>query len=150
VENGEDSLKDGQDRPNRIYGTEICGCKVANGVPVAYRFSKPEQVNAVHIVFDSDLERETLPGDRCEQTHSIRCNIRLDSPMNFSLPATLCRGFRVDVVTEDGRETIASVRENVRRAYDIPVDKKVLAIELTVLDNYGDTNTTSVFSFDFR
>lgn len=150
VENGEDSLKDGQDRPNHIYGTETCGCKVKNGIPVAYRFWNAVQVHSVHIVFDSDLERETLPGDRCEQTHSIRCNIHLDSPMNFSLPATLCRSFRLDVVTEEGRRTVAEVKENVRRAYDFVIDESVIAIELTVLDNYGDTDKTGIFSFDFN
>ena len=150
VENGDDSLKDGKDRPNRIYGTETCGCEIRNGLPVAYRFWNAEQVHSVHIVFDSDLERETLPGDRCEQTHSIRCNIRLDSPKNFSLPSTLCRSFRLDVVTEAGRKTVAEIKENVRRAYDFAVDENVTAVELTVLDNYGGTDTTRVFSFDFN
>lgn len=149
VENGADSLKDGRDRPNRIYNTTTCGCSVKNGVPVAYRFAEQEKISRIHVVFDSDLERETLPGDRCEQTHSIRCNTRLDSPMNFSLPATLCRSFRLDVLTEAGRETVAEVSENARRAYDFSIDKAVQAIELTILDNYGETETTNLFSFDF-
>ena len=149
VENGEDALKDGQDRPNRIYGTTTCGCKVKNGEPLAYRFWHAEPIHSVHVVFDSDLDRETLPGDVCERTHATRANIRLDSPMNFALPATLCRSFRLDVVTEEGRKTVADVTENARRAYDFMVDEKVSAIELTVLDNYGGTEETGVFSFDF-
>ena len=70
--------------------------------------------------------------------------------MNFALPSTLCRSFRLDVVTENGRETVAEVTENVRRAYEIPVDKKVVALELTLLENYGGTETTALFSFDFH
>ena len=149
IENGDDSLKNGQDRPNRIYGTTTCGCTVQNGTPLAYRFEKPEQISAVHVVFDSDLDRVTLPGDRCEQTHPTRCNVRQDSPMNFALPATLCRAFRLEIITEDGRETVAEVKDNARRAYHIPVEKRASAIELTLLGNYGDTAGTSLFSFDF-
>ena len=122
---------------------------VKNGEPLAYRFWNAEPVRSVHVVFNSDLDRETLPGDACERTHATRANIRLDSPMNFALPATLCRSFRLDVVTEEGRRTVAEVTENARRAYDFTIDQKVSAIELTVLDNYGGTEETSVFSFDF-
>ena len=150
IENGNDSLKDGRDRPNRIYGTDTCGCKVKNGVPLVYRFENSEEVHSVHVVFDSDLDRETLPGDACERTHATRANIRLDSPMNFALPATLCRSFRLDVITEKERETVAEVTRNARRAYDFVIDRKVSAIELTVFDNYGRTEETGVFSFDFQ
>lgn len=150
VENGSDLLKNGQDRPNPIYGTQSCGISVPNGTAVAYRFAEPAEVKSVHVVFDSDLERETLPGDRCEQTHPTRCNIRLNSPMNFALPRTLCRSFRLEAVTETGREVLAEVAENARRSYDVPVGKKVTAVELTLLENYGGTENTPLFSFDFR
>ena len=150
IENGADSLKDGQDRPNRIYGTKVCGTTVKNGEPVAYRFAAPSHVERVHLVFDSDLDRVTLPGDSCEQRHATRCNIHLDSPLNFSLPSTLCRNFVLNVETEQGTETLLTVKENARRSYDIPVGKSVKAIELIVKDNYGNTPETSVFSFDFQ
>ena len=149
VAGGDESLKNGQDRPNRIYGTETCGCKVKNGVPLTYRFDEKSYVERVHIVFDSDLDRKTLPGDQCERIHSTRCNIHLDSPMNFSLPATLCQSFRLDVLTDAGSETVLEICDNARRAYDVAIEKEVKGIALTILENYGKTEETGVFSFDF-
>ncbi|MBQ2325670.1 MAG: FAD-dependent oxidoreductase, partial [Clostridia bacterium] len=61
---GGDCLKNGEDRPNRIYGTSEKGIDVKNGEAIEYSFDKPERINSVHIVFDSDLDRKTVPGDR--------------------------------------------------------------------------------------
>ena len=68
---GGDTLKNGQDRPNIHYGTAACGLSLPNGKGVEYRFDVPAAVESVHLTFDSDLDRTTLPGDGCEREHSI-------------------------------------------------------------------------------
>ena len=145
-----DALKNGQDRPNIHYGTTVCGLDLPNGKAVEYRFPAPMAVESVHLTFDSDLNRTTLPGDKCEQDHATRANIRLDSPQ-FHLPLTLCKAFRLEADTTDGIVTLLDVTHNAARAYHVPVARNdVTALRLIPLENYGRTEGTRVFSFDFR
>jgi hypothetical protein len=106
-------------------------------------------VESVHVTFDSDLNRETLPGDRCERDHSTRANIRLDSPQ-FHLPLTLCKAFRLEMDTPEGTHTLLDVTANATRAHHVRVQRTdVTALRLIPLSNYGEGIYTRVFSFDF-
>ena len=58
-------------------------------------------VDSVHIVFDSDLNRHTLPGTRTEQTLVTRAITLLDSPM-MHLPKTLCKAYVLEGTTPEG------------------------------------------------
>ena len=145
-----DSLKDGQDRPHAAFGTETCGLSVPNGRPLEYRFNEPEAIESVHITFNSDLNRETLPGSHVERTHSMRPNVRLDSPI-MHMPTTLCRAFRLEADTANGTEILLDIADNSRRAYHITLNgKKISALRLIPLENWGSTDRTDLFSFDFR
>ena len=146
---GDDSLRSGEDRANRIYGTEHCGARIKNGTSVEYRLPTPSQIHAVHLVFDSDLNRETLPGDWCEQGHVTRANILLDSPQMYP-PKTLCKRFRLTAVTADGEIELLCVDRNVKRAYHVPAELRVSALRLQMQENWGETDTTNLISFDFQ
>lgn len=147
---GGETLKNGQDRPNIHYGTTSCGLSLPNGEGVEYRFEAPTAVESVHLTFDSDLDRTTLPGDKCEQDHSTRANVRLDSPQ-FYLPLTLCKAFRLEAETADGIKVLLDVDHNALRAYHVEVGRAdITAIRLIPLENYGGAGETRVFSFDFR
>ncbi len=147
---GGETLKNGQDRPNIHYGTATCGLSLPNGEGVEYRFDAPTAVESVHLTFDSDLDRTTLPGDKCEQDHSTRANICLDSPQ-FYLPLTLCKAFRLEAETAGGVEVLLNVEQNALRAYHVEVGRAdITALRLIPLENYGGTGETRVFSFDFR
>ena len=107
-------------------------------------------MEAVHLTFDSDLNRATLPGDKCEQDHSTRANIRLDSPQ-FHLPLPLCKAFRLEADTTGGTTVLLDVDHNALRAYHVEVNRAAItAIRLIPLENYGGGKETRVFSFDFR
>lgn len=146
--NGSGALRDGEDRPHPCYGTETCGVKVNNLTSIEYRFSMPARVETVHLVFDSDINRLTLPGDRCEREHAMRANTRLDSPA-ARLPSTLCRDFRLEAVTAAGRQTLLDIRNNRRRYVHIPAGIEAAGLALTPLSNWGAGDQTAVFSFDF-
>ncbi|MBQ8141231.1 MAG: FAD-dependent oxidoreductase [Clostridia bacterium] len=148
VLNGSDELKSGQDRANRIYGTEVCGVKIANGAAVEYRFNSPSDINSVHIVFDSDLDRDTLPGDFCERGHVTRANVLLDSPQMYP-PKTLCKSFTLAVTTESGEKELLAVDINRNRSYHLPISEPVSSIRLTMNENWGGTDKTALISFDF-
>ena len=149
ITNGGNELKNGEDRPHICYNTTECGMSISNGTPIEYRFSKPQHINSVHVTFDSDLGRTTLPGDGCERTHIMRANVKLDSPV-FYVPKTLCRKFYVELITEKGDEKIIAENNNLKRAYHFEIGKEVTGVRLVPLSNWGESDKTTVFSFDFR
>lgn len=146
--NGSDLLRSGQDRANRIYGTEEHCITVTNGQPIEYRLKQKENVKAVHLVFDSDLDRDTLPGDYCERGHVTRANVLLSSPQMHP-PKTLCRAFRLTAVIDGTERELLAVSCNRKRAYHIPLEAEVTEIRLTMTENWGDTAETALVSFDF-
>lgn len=146
------ALRDAVDRVNEaVYRNTAsgCGCSVENGKPVVYRLENPAYVEEIHLVFDSDLERKSLPGSTCERVHATRANIRLDSPQVMP-PKSLCRRFSVEITDACGKtETLFADECNIRRCINLPVRREVSAIALIPAENWGGSKTTNVFSFDF-
>ena len=145
---GDGTLKNGEDRASSVYGTEDKGVAVKNGECLEYRFEEPESIATVHIVFDSDLNRESLPGDSVERLHSTRSNVLLDSPV-MHMPHPLCKSFRLEAETGSGTVVLAMTSDNLKRAYHITADIKAYAVRLIPLSNWGNTAKTKIVSFDF-
>lgn len=114
-----------------------------------YSLERPENVEAVHIVFDSDLERVTLQGDRVERCLNVRANVLLDSPQTY-MPKTLCREFKLEVLRGGKAVYALEVSENRKRSYHVTVNQDVDCIRLVPLSNWGGSPETPVFSFDFK
>ena len=146
---GDNVLRNGQDRPHAIYGTDdSAACYgAAPGEKITYHF--PEQtVSSVHIVFDSDLNRETLPGHWVERQRSTRFNLRLDSPQ-MHMPYTLCRSFTL-YGSRGGQQTeLLKVEDNRKRAWHIPVDQVFDSLILVPDNTWGESAAIPVVSFDF-
>ena len=145
---GCECLKNGEDRANSIYGTTDKGLTVKNGEALEYRFNKAEKINSVHIVFDSDLDRKTIPGDRMEKYHSMRANVLLDSPV-MHMPTTLCKFFELEL-ERDGEIKKLSFEKNLKRSYHINLGESYDAVRLVMLSNWGESEETRVISFDFN
>ncbi len=148
IASGCDCLKNGEDRANSIYGTSDKGLSVKNGEALEYRFGKSEKINSVHIVFDSDLDRKTVPGDRVEKYHSMRANVLLDSPV-MHLPTTLCKSFRIEC-ERSGEVKTFEFDKNLKRSYHINLGESYDVIRLVPLSNWGESEETKVVSFDFN
>ena len=148
IKNGNERLKNGEDRPNHTYGTDDCGICVANGTTLEYKFDNPEFIESVHLVFDSDLDRLTLKGRHPERITVTRANVLLDSPQMY-VPKTLAKRFKLTALSEDGETELLSEEQNIKRMYHIKPNKPVSALRLTVLENWGGSEETSIFSFDF-
>lgn len=151
ISGGDASIRDSIDRVNkRIYKNSECGVTVNNGDKITYVLAAPEFIKNIHAVFDCDLEHRSFPGGDCEQTHSMRANIFLDSPQ-FSIPACLCKSFSISIKGEDGsEEVIFDTDKNILRCVNIPINKRASSVSLTVNSNWGKTESTRVFSFDFE
>ena len=143
-------LRNGQDRPHRIYGTEERGASVLVPCGTKIRYSFPSAgVDSLHLVFDSDLNRKTLPGGSCERTHSTRANLLLNSPQ-MHLPSTLCKSFRL-LGIKDGQEVeLLSVRENRKRAYHLSLREIFEGFVLIPESCWGGADAVPVVSFDFN
>lgn len=143
VTEGLENLRDGNDRENVF----VCG----KGDVIEYRFAKPEKVNEVRIIFDSDLDRTTLPGDFCERQHAMRCNLLPDSPV-MHLPTTLCSAYRCEAVLEDGSVcTLADVTDNSQRLILIPgCEAHVTALRLTMTEANCGGEEMRLFAFEAK
>ncbi len=142
-------LCDGEDRQNAIYGDKTCGVLVDNNKSLWYDFKQPLYVKSVHVVFDSDLERASLNGGKCERDHVTRCNTLLNSPI-LIMPKTLCKEYELNIFYPNGKIENISVKDNIVRFLHKQINAEVVKIELKPISNYGDSDKTRVFSFDFN
>ncbi len=78
-----DNIRNGKDRAYIIYGDESDADynKIAIENKVEYHF-KSQKVNSSHLVFDSDLNRETLEGTVIDRNNVTRANLKKRMPTN--------------------------------------------------------------------
>ena len=145
-----DSIRNGQDRDHELYHTELQSgiCHCPSGSTVTYNFDETE-VHSVHIVFNSDLNRLSLPVSRCERQHSMRCNQRLDSPL-MTMPSTLCRSFVLTGQLAGVETEICAVENNRKRSYHFKLDQKFDHLCLTLKGAWNQDETVDLISFDFN
>ena len=137
-----ENLRNGVDRPTDDAGDN--GCYVPLGTDVTYVLAEPTFVEQLRIVFDSDLDRDTLTGGIPEiRDCPTVCNRPMHMP-GYTFPATMTRGF---VVLADGEE-IFRTQENYQRLVRIPVARKVGRLTLRPLTTWG-SETAHIFSLDF-
>ena len=142
----EDSIRNGIDRQHPIYGkTPQALC--APGEAITYTFPA-SHVESIHLVFDSDLNRRTLPGSWVEQCRCMRSNQRLDQP-HTALPTTLCKEFRLTGYLNGKAQFSFHAEENRKRAYHIRTGQVFDQLVLVPLASWG-AETIPVISFDFR
>lgn len=137
-----ESIRDGNDREN------VFEC--SRGDVIEYRFSSPVGINEIRIIFDSDLNRDTLPGDRCERTHMTRCNLLPTSPV-MHLPTTLCKSFRVEAEIGGQIKVLAETAENARRHINIGCGEKCIdALRLIMTEANSGGEKMRLFSFEAK
>ena len=143
----QENLRNGIDRNNSIYGEEEQGifCKLND--KITYSFNTPQYVEIAHIVFDSDLDRNTLPGDECERYHSMRNNIFKDSP-KMHLPKTLIKDYTIECVMSDGTVKNIDITNNIKRMNEIVIDSLVKSISLIPKNLWSEQEKVHLFSFD--
>ena len=145
---GPDALRNGLDRPHKLHAC-ACDAQIENHMELSYQWRAPTIIHSVHLVFDSDLNRITLPGNEMERTHVTRACTPLDAPQ-MHLPTTLCRSFRLTGLLENGEiEELYDETENIRRAVTIPIDRTLVGLCLCLRANWGGTASTTICAFDF-
>ena len=145
-----EAIRNGQDRAHRIYETneQNFAYSASKNEQISYSF-EPSQIESVHIVFDSDINRDTLPGGHCERIHSTRANHLLESPQ-MCMPKTLCKEFKLIGELDGEQFEIAHVKNNRKRAYHFNIGKKFDKLTLIPIDIWSDAEKIAVVSFDFN
>ncbi len=147
----DDVIRNGEDRAHVVYATnDLTSAYTANvNSEICYTFPKTT-VESVHITFDSDLNRRTLPFSECEREHSMRANRPLDFPQ-MHMPLTLCREFELYGELNGERRLITKSENNRKRTLKISVNGEFDKLILVPKRSWDDASTTvPVISFDFR
>lgn len=123
-----EALRDGNDRENVF----LC----ENGESVTLELPEAMEIESMRIVFDSDLDRTTLPGDGCERGHSMRANVKPDSPV-MTMPSALCRSYELKAETESGEIiTLERKNENIKRLVRVKIGRKIRSVSFTPLSSW--------------
>ena len=137
-----ENLRNGIDRPTDESGDN--GCFLPLERDITYELDIPTYVEQVRIVFDSDLDRDTLTGGIPE----IRdCPTVCNRPLNmtgYTFPATMVRSFQVYA----DNNLIFETNDNHQRLVRIPVQKSVKTLTLRPISTWGSSDA-HIFSFDF-
>ena len=147
-----EGLRNGIDRNNHTYGTEDFRVTLALGKAVTYTFDTPMKLSNIHLQFDTDLDRATLPGDKIDRQRSMRANRTINS-VTTCMPKTLVKGYQLTAVTESGREvTLAETDCNLLGCVNCNVqDQLYRSISFIPMTTWGEDDTTvRIFSFDLR
>lgn len=143
-----DAVRNGQDRAHPIYGTKDTDyCHLALESKVEYRFD-PVNVSSIHLVFSSDLNRETLDGPMVERTHTTRANTMLSSPQ-LRMPAPLCKEFKLLGKLNGETFELLHITNNRKRCYHITPNQTFDALTLIPISSWGG-DTIDLISFDFE
>ena len=144
---GVEALRNGFDRPiDDCDNGYACGI----GDVIEYSFAEPAEIHAARIVWDSELNRESMPriGGR-PFTHNMMCNKPFNMP-DFHVPYSLTRSYRIVAVDEHGNTaTLYETAENHQRLNKIPLSGKWKAVRLIPLATWG-AERVHIFSFDIR
>lgn len=147
-----DVLRNGIDRNNHTYGTEDFRVSLPLGKAVTYSFDTPVRLSNIHLQFDTDLNRETLPGDSIDRQRSMRAN-RTENSVTVCMPKTMVKGYRLTAVTADrDTVTIAETDRNLLGCVNHDVsDELYVSVSFVPLTTWGeDTGNVQIFSFDLR
>lgn len=139
-----ENLRNGTDRPTESGDN---GVTVVKGEAITYRFAGPKAVSRVRIVFDSDLNRATLP----EQEVFRHRNMMHNRPLHWKdayVPKTMVQAFRVEGVALDGSVRIlAEETNNYQRLRRYAVEGVYTALRLIPLETWGN-DQCHVFAFE--
>ena len=144
---GAENLRNGVDRP---VGEQDNGFTVPAGGAVTYRFDAPAPVSMARIVWDSELDRQSMPriGGR-PFTHDMMCNKPADMP-DFHVPHSLVRAYRIEGERPDGTiDVLAEVTDNHQRLNRVPLSGVCAAVRLIPLATWGG-GEAHLFAFDVR
>ncbi len=142
-----ENLRNGLDRP---IDEADNGVTLLPGQSAAYLFGELRPLRRARIVWDSDLNRDTMPwiGGRPFR-HNMLANRPWHCP-DFYVPKTLTRAYRIEGMTGSGEwEALFETGENHQRLNVVPLEGEYRGVRLVPLSTWGSPDF-HVFSFDVQ
>ena len=133
AENAE-ALRDGVNRP---VGDDDHGCTVALNASITYTFEEKTAVSRIRLVFDSDLEQETLPPYEKQLKRGMLCNLPRHFPDTY-VPKTMTKAYRIEGLTDSGWVALAEEDNNYQRLRVHSVSFAGKAIRFIPLSTWGN------------
>ena len=141
-----ENLRNGLDRP---IGGDDNGAVIALNDAVSYIFDQPQAVSHIRIIFDSDLNRTTLPECETRRNRNMLHNRPLNWPDGY-MPRTVTKSFRIEGVRADGTvDVLIDEHENHQRLYARDIRGEYTAVRLIPTETWG-AEKCHLFSFDVR
>ncbi len=139
-----EALRNGLDRP---IGDQDNGATVGKGEAVTYVFEAPCEISHIRIVFDSDLNRSTLPPCEAKRRRNMLHNRPLNWPDGY-VPKTMVRAFRLEGILPGGAaELLIEETNNYQRLRKFDVSGNYAAVRLIPTETWG-ADACHIFSFD--
>ena len=139
-------LRNGVDRP---LGEEDNGLYLPMGERVEYHFDSVEKINRIRLVFDSDLNDETLPAYEKLLKRNMLCNRPLNLPDTY-VPRTMTKAYQIEGLMEDGTTImLVDEKENHQRLRKYEVNAHVKGVRFTPLQTWGEKQC-HLFAFDVQ
>ena len=140
-EGNPENLRDGF---NRTVDETEHAWRAEIGDQVTYSWSSPQRITALRLVLDSNLSRGTFGK-----------GVAINMPCRYTLenheqqpPSTLVKGFRVEVLNNNGAwETAWAEENNTQRFLKRNVECDTTAIRLTVHQTWGDA-AVNIFDWE--
>jgi len=104
---------------------------------IEYSFDKPQKINQIRIIFDSDLNRNY---------QNMPCSYPLKEE-RFKLPQTLIKAYQIIATLDSGEEYIISESNNHQRFVLHDVNLNIKSIKLVPLKTWG-SDKFKIFSFE--
>jgi hypothetical protein len=138
-----DNLRNGHDRP---IGGQDNGVTVAPGDYIELSWPEPQCIRELRIIFDSDLERDTVTGCEPLRAFPMLCNVpyRMEP---FGFPRTMVKNFAVHARVDGGWQEVGGRTGNILRLVKVPVNRTADAIRLIPLSTWG-AGGAHIFSVD--
>lgn len=139
-----ENLRSGLDRP--IDGADN-GCVLEKGQSATYWFDQEVELGELRLVFDSDLNRDTLPGGEADLHRNMIHNRPLNHPDSY-VPRTMVRAWRLEGLRADGSAfPLVEEDNNYQRLVRRKLSARAVGVRFTPLDTWG-SDACHLFSFE--
>ncbi|NLO35569.1 MAG: FAD-dependent oxidoreductase, partial [Clostridiaceae bacterium] len=139
-----ENLRNGFDRP---IGGQDNGWTGNPGTAVTVSFPRAEHVRRVRLIFDSDLNRTTLPEEVASNNRPTRSSYLKNAKPTY-VPKTMVRDFRLEARNAQGQwQIVKEISGNYQRRVILPLDLRTQAIRLVPLATWGAADC-HIFSFE--
>lgn len=133
---------------NRPCGDEDNCWIGTQGDTITFEFSEEEDINEVHFILNSDLNRETTGAGDYIKEKMTTCNVHKNSPA-VNVPKTLVKDMKAEILKDGKWQGIKGIENNHQRLVKLPVGQRVQGIRFTLISTNGN-DAAEIYSINIK